>query len=174
MTVVTQVLTGAFLSIRSIWLVNHPILTHRTVCYTNHRLGGIGRVVPIGQSPHGVNDVIKQVLQLFQYTCLTRRTYMQDLAWNVTWHNKTIVWNVGSEEMSNEKNKALFIIVYKQTYTFCIIHMVNQPINYFFAFSLICWDLKYWSVKLLEIRTCADSPITSLPYWPNRQGWPNR
>ena len=47
MTVVTQVLTGTFLS--------------------------------IGQSPPCVNDVIKPVLLLFQYTCLPRRTCMQDL-----------------------------------------------------------------------------------------------
>ena len=51
MTVVTPVLTGALLYIRSIGLANHS---------------------------HIVNDVIKQVL--FQYTCLPRRTCMQDLA----------------------------------------------------------------------------------------------
>jgi len=70
--------------------------------------------------------------------------------------------------------KALFIIVYKQTDTSSIMHMVKQQINYSFAFSLIFWDLKYWSVKLLGIRACAGLAITSFSYWPNRQGWPNR
>ena len=64
--------SGAFLSIRSIWLSNHP---------------------------HGVNDGIKQVLVLFQYTCHPRRTCMQDLARYVTWHNKTIVWKFASEKI---------------------------------------------------------------------------
>jgi len=32
----------------------------------------------------------------------------------------------------------LFIIVYKQRGTICIMHMVKQQINYSFGFSLIC------------------------------------
>jgi len=113
MTVVTQVLTGAFLSIQSIWLANHP---------------------------HCVNDVIKQVLLLFQYTCLPWRTCtcMQDLAWNVTWHNKTIVWKVGSEEQKMSKIKHYLKLFTNRQIFFCIVHIVNQQINYYFSFTLIC------------------------------------